>query len=265
MVIAPGGVTALKYAVHAPIDESHHESGEIAHVHDLDGIGRRPRHRHVAALREAHRPVREAVGRIERAHDVARAHDRGARAVGVAHVLLAERLHRPVGLVRDLFLVLVLEHAGRRADVVRLREARVGRDARDVEAVARVRREQVRRHLRVLRDVAGVVDDDVPLASLQRVELALAVAVQRLDVFDAIRIALAAVEVRDLPAARERELRHVRPDEPGAAEDQHRARAFVFGASGGLRRVRAPCRRRLSGSCDVTVSSRAPQRAPAGT
>jgi hypothetical protein len=189
----------------------------------------RSRHRHVAAARDAHGPVGEPVGRIERTHDVARAHDRRARAVGIAHVLLAERLHRPVTLVRDFLFFLVREHAGRRADVVCFREARVRRDARDIEAVVGARAEQVGRHLAELRDVARVVHDRIPVPAFQGVELTLAVAVQRLDVLDAVRVALAAIEVRDLPAARKRLFGHVRSDESGTAQDQERAGGVFFG------------------------------------
>ena len=82
------------------------------------------------------------------------------------------------------------------------------------------------------RHVARVVDDHVPVAALQRVEPAVAIAEQRLDARRRLRLALAAIEERHRVAARQRLADEVRADEPGAAEDQDAQRAVAGGFTG---------------------------------
>ncbi|HEY1874456.1 MAG TPA: hypothetical protein VGG67_08655 [Steroidobacteraceae bacterium] len=69
-------------------------------------------------------------------------------------------------------------------------------------------------------NVAGVVDDCVPTAAAQGIELPLAITQQRLDTCDAIRGRLAAVEMRHPPAPALGFLREVRTDETRPAENQ---------------------------------------------
>ena len=67
-------------------------------------------------------------------------------------------------------------------------------------------------------EVTGVVDDDVPIATLQRSSsLAVAIADQRLDVGEQAWVALAAIEQRQLVAAGAQLAHEVRADEAGAA------------------------------------------------
>ena len=81
--------------------------------------------------------------------------------------------------------------------------------------------EQVRAQLDDARHVAGVVDDHVPVATLQGVELAVAVADQRFEILEQSRVAVAAIEQRDLVSAGLQRLDEMRPEKAGAAEDEH--------------------------------------------
>src|SRR5262249_45722285 len=66
--------------------------------------------------------------------------------------------------------------------------------------LADLRCEQLRGHLHVFWNVAGVIDDCVPTAAAPAIELRLAITQQRLDTCDAISGRLAAVEMRHSPA-----------------------------------------------------------------
>ena len=72
------------------------------------------------------------------------------------------------------------------------------------------------------RDARGGVDDRVPFAGAERLQLAgVAVAVQGLDLREERRIRPAAVEERDLVAARLRRLDQMPAEEERPAQDQH--------------------------------------------
>ena len=187
---------------------------------DLYRVLRRAWREHLAPARGAHRPVGEAIRAIERSDDVAGPHDRDASLERVTRVLLAERLHRPVGRVADLLGLRVGQRAGGRAFVVGPGEARIDRDARDEQAETDVRCEQLRRHLHVFRNVTRVVDDHVPAAAAQRTEISLAVAEQRFDARGSARGRLAAVEMCHPPAPLLRFLGKVRADEARSTENQ---------------------------------------------
>src|SRR5437868_2195519 len=67
----------------------------------------------------------------------------------------------------------------------------------------------------------GVVDHRVPLPALERLQVAVAIADELLDVREERGIGLAAIEQRDRVAAVERVLDLIRADEAGAAEDEN--------------------------------------------
>src|SRR5262249_15709382 len=67
---------------------------------------------------------------------------------------------------------------------------------------------------------AGIVDDCVPFAALQGVDLAVAVAVELLDRREHPRVGLPAVEERQRVAARLGGLDERRAEEAGASEDE---------------------------------------------
>ena len=75
------------------------------------------------------------------------------------------------------------------------------------------------------RHAGRIIDHDIPFATLERVELAVAIADQLLDAFRQFaRMRFAAIENRDLVSARERITDLKRPGETGAAEDQNAQR-----------------------------------------
>ena len=154
---------------------------------------------------------------------IVRPHDRAAGSVGALDDLFAaglEAAHRFAPVTSSTFAI------GRLRDFVvlvepRLRERAVHGNARHEDVVTNVVLEQVRAQLDVARHVAGVVDDHVPVAALQCVELAVAVADQRFEILEQPGIALATVEESDLMSARLQRLDEMRPEEAGAAEDEH--------------------------------------------
>src|SRR5689334_17529650 len=106
--------------------------------------------------------------------------------------------------------------------IVRLREARIRGNARDIQAIAHRWSQQLSRHPYVFRDVAGIVYDSVPAPSAQRVELPFSISDEGLDSRYAFGGAFPAIEVGDLPTAAQCFLRQVRPNESGAPQDQKR-------------------------------------------
>jgi hypothetical protein len=154
-----------------------------------------------------------------RADDQPGARDRRAAREDLLDVAFARRLE-PAVVAGDLLRRRVLELRERR----RLVEAGairrgVGRDRRDEEVVRRVA-QQLRRCAYEPRYEAGGVDDGVPLPSLERVQVAVAVAAQLLRVREEPRIRPPAVEERQLVPARERLLGDRPAEELRAAEDQ---------------------------------------------
>ena len=162
---------------------------------------------------------------------------------------LAQRLERAVGFARDFF-GRRLESGDRGAFVGGVAEIGVDRDGRHEDVVPDVRRQQRRRVFDVARDVARVVDDDVPLAGGERLEVAVAIAVQLLEVGEAAGVGLAAIEERQRVAVRARG-----GDERGAEEGRCRrgsgsSSAWERAAARRGRRVMAaaaasePCKKR---------------------
>ena len=97
-----------------------------------------------------------------------------------------------------------------------------------------------RRQPHVARHVAGVVDDHVPLAILEPVDLAIAIALDAFDLGITIRLRLAAIEERERMAAFQRQRRHVQADEAGAAQDQDLQRPGSCGPKAGRAAEAAP-------------------------
>ena len=83
-----------------------------------------------------------------------------------------------------------------------------------------VRGEERRGVLHLAREVARGVDDRVPGAPLERLEVAVAVALQLLELGEEAGVRLAPVEERDRPAARLRGVDDLGPEEAGASEDE---------------------------------------------
>src|SRR5690606_41961828 len=80
----------------AALDHADRPLGQVARVDHLHRSGAVARHKHLAALGDAVRPVGEAVALVARADDVARAGDAGALAELTARFGLAQGLERAV-------------------------------------------------------------------------------------------------------------------------------------------------------------------------
>ena len=206
------------------VEALHDPVAEVAHVDELDGVFRCVRREDLAALRDADGPVREAVADVVRADDEAGADVRDAarhRGLGRA---LAGGLEGPVVPLRDLVGVRVLELAdGRRLVDARLAHVGEDGDRRDEDVLLRLREEGGRRG-DLLREVARRVHDGVPGAALERLQVAVAVALEVLELREPARVGLAAVEERDLPAALLRGLDDLGAEKARPAEDQERFR-----------------------------------------
>ena len=124
----------------------------------------------LAAFGDPLDPVRETVGVVLRAYDVAGAHDEAPAAVDVVHGPLTERLEGAVGLVGDLFGPLVVE-GGQWSVLVEPYGAEIGVDGfrGDERVVLRLVGEELRRRPDDPGDVARDVDNPVKGASLEGV------------------------------------------------------------------------------------------------
>ena len=189
---------------------------QVAGVDHLRVRVRRRRRQHAAAGGQALRPVREAAGRVPPADDQS-----GPRHEGLGeplpHDVLAVRLQLAVRLAPFLGRRRQLTHAG--ALRRRRREVGVDRDRRDEGVVADIA-ERIDRLPDDARHVAARVDDGVERAAGERGEVAVAVAVQLLDVREELGPRAAAVERGHGVPARERDLARVAAAELRAAEDE---------------------------------------------
>ena len=164
---------------------------------------------------DAHRPVGEPVGRVFGPDDQARPHHgdlSGHRRLGR---LLRQGLQGAVGPAVDLLGRRVVDR-GHRGRLIGPGLAQVGIDGdrRDVDVVPDVRAQHGRRLLHPARDVGRGVDDRVPLAALEGLQVVLvAVAVELLQVGEQARPGLAAIEQRDLVPPPDRRLDGLRPEE----------------------------------------------------
>ncbi len=70
------------------------------------------------------------------------------------------------------------------------------------------------------RDIAGIVDDDIPLPVLKPVQAVITVALNRLEIGEQLVVGASAIEQGDRVPAPQCLANHVRPDEAGAAENQ---------------------------------------------
>src|SRR5690606_4977483 len=199
-----------------------HEVCQIAHVDELNRIRRCAWGEHRAAARDPRGPICKAIGRISRTDDVARSDDRRALAIDPLDDLLAQRFQPAVGFSVDMLDRRIGELCGRMIFFdSRRAQVRVCGDARYeyISPVARL--QQLRGEPYVARHVARVVDYDVPLALVQRIELAVAIAEPRFEIWKQPRIALASVEQRERVTALAARIHDVRTDEARAAEDQN--------------------------------------------
>ena len=89
----------IEIAERARFGQPDHPFAQIAAVDDLHRVGAVAGHQHFAALRDAMRPVGEAIGLVARADDVAGAHDGHALAELFARFGFAERLERAVQIL----------------------------------------------------------------------------------------------------------------------------------------------------------------------
>ena len=154
-------------AARAGLDGAHDPVGEVADVDQLDRlVAAHVGHQDLAAGQRAPRPVAEAAGAVARADDEPGADDQRALAERRRDDALARRLLRPV-VARAVAVVFGDAVAGGERVALahrRVRERRVGRDARD-EAVAAARRERGGARAQVGRDVAADVDDGIEAPS----------------------------------------------------------------------------------------------------
>src|SRR5512133_2993192 len=143
---------------------------------------------------------------------------------------------REQALARSLELGVLLEHLLRaRFDLehgcvlveVRLVGLEVYRDRRDEHVVADGVTQELRRSTQNARDETRRVDHRVPLASLERREVAVAVAPEPLGLGEELRIRLTAVEEGHLVTPLERRLDRRAAEEPRPPQNQepHSARS----------------------------------------
>ena len=199
--------------------EADEPRAEVARVDELHRRRRIARREHVAAVREAPRPVREAVGRIERADDQPGADARAAVAVDLVEHGLARGLQRAVvGL--HVFARRILELRDRRRLGHRLAEVAVHGDARHEDVALDRVAQQLDRLPEDPRHVAARVDDAVPASARERVERAVAVADEMLDLRKQLGVRLAAREDRHLVPVGERGVDGVPAEELRPAEDE---------------------------------------------
>jgi hypothetical protein len=108
---------------------------EVARIHELDGRVRVARPEHCTAACDPPRPVREAVGRVVRADDQARAYARAPVAIGLLDDAFARSLERAV-VLQHLLARRVGELRDRCRFADRLAEVVVHGDARDEDVAA---------------------------------------------------------------------------------------------------------------------------------
>ena len=133
--------------------------------------------------------------------------------------VLAERLQLAVGLAP--LLGRLGELCDRRLLGRRRRETRVDGDRRDERVVADVAAARAMRLAHDARHVAARVDDGVEAAPAERVEVAVAVAAQLLDIREELGPRLAAVEERHLVTVVERGVDDMTTEELRPAEHEH--------------------------------------------
>ena len=147
---------------------------------------------------------------------------------GVSRLLFAQRLQRAVELRRRCASSRSSRPSGRRPCrgergglVGRRVVGRIDRDGRDEDVLPDLARQHPTGVAHPDRQRGRVVDADIPVAALQRLQVGgVAVAEQLLDRARPGALLLAAVEDGHLVPARQRVADFVRPDKTGAAQDQ---------------------------------------------
>src|SRR5262249_54106445 len=152
--------------------------------------------------------------------DVAGPDQRRALAEDLDDDVLARRLERAVMLADLLARLRAGRHLRARGVLALTSGPLVGvdRERGDEEVAADRRGEQLGRLAPDARHEADVVDDGVPAAAAQRLEMTVAIAVELLDVLEPLGVALAAVEEGQCVAAGARGLDDRRAEVAGAAE-----------------------------------------------
>ena len=184
---------------------------EVARVDELHGVARSPRCENGAAAVDAHRPIREPIRFVARPDDQSRADDHGLAGKPLFRLGFREGLEGAVEFEIGCadrfhgFLHCVRAAVFRqRAGFVEVGLAIVGIDRnRGNEDVA------IDVTLEDFRGVAypngqggGVVDCDVPFATLERIEFSISIADQLLDAVGQLAgVGPAAIENRNLVAA----------------------------------------------------------------
>src|SRR5439155_22664558 len=214
--------------------------GEIAGVDELNRIGWRTGRENFAAAINSHRPIREAISLVARADDKPRANDQRFSGKPLLGFFFGERFERSIGFVTRRFhrLECLLVGIGAFAFFCRRDLVWAGlyvtitRNRRDEDVTLDVAFENLRRVAHPCRKSCRIIDDNVPLSILQRVELAVAITDELLDFarqFTGMRFA--AVERRHLVSPTEGVLHLIWAGESRAAENQdaHRFHRFLSG------------------------------------
>ncbi len=212
------------------LDPVQHERPEVPCVDPLDRRIGRAGGEHLAAGRRPPHPVREAIGRVVRSHDVARPdHEESPRECGRG-LGLARHLQGPIGLVGHLLRVRIRGLVRGRVLVGTRREV-VGMDGErgDQRVMTDAIADRFRDLTDVPRDEGAGVQDGVPRSPAEGPQTLLPVAVEVFDVGEIRRLRLPAVEHCDLVAAARRLLHERASEEPRAADrqDLHRADPIV--------------------------------------
>ena len=242
-LLRSGGIEGAEGTV---LGQPDHPFAQVAPVDDLDWILAVARHQHFPALRHPVRPVGESIGLVARSDDVAGTddgHGRTKSRPGLGLAACLERAVQPFHVRRQACLGfghgIASTVGGQCRILVQARAAAVGidRDGGDEQVVAHLARQYPGRIPHPERQGGGIVDAHIPLPALQGRQFAgIAIAMQLLDLARPLRRrTLAAVEQRDLVAARQGVLDLERTGEAGAAQDQD-----AQGSGGTCRRGRGP-------------------------
>ena len=223
-----GGTAGVEHADGPLFGHANGPFGQVAGIDELHRVAPIARRQDLATARQPHGPVGEAVGLVARPHDQARADDRGGGlAVLGARLLFTHRLQRAVEPLVGVQRLDRLSH-GVVAPVGHERSSFVGRrvvggidrDGRDEDVLADVAFQHAGGVVHPDRQRGRIIDADVPVAALERFEVAVAIAEQFLDRAGPGLLLTAAVEDGDEVPAGQRIADLVRSNETRAAEDQ---------------------------------------------
>ena len=245
------GADGVVGADDALVDAADDEVAEIAHVDELQSIVGRARRQHLAAARDAQRPIDEAIARIAGTDDDAGAQagrapgHRSSAARSASDLVAAVVSRRLRASSRSPSSASATRRRSRRSDPCRACRPRSSRrrgiGRRDPRAASAARVHRLRHH-------DPGVDDRVPLAARagDRDRCARS-PMDRLEVGEERRVGLAAIEQRERVAARARGVTMRGPTKPVPPRTRMRL---------GLRRS-ARCLRRRRGRSRIAIEERA--------